>query len=293
MIYALMKNYLQRTVFVSLLIYTFFFLNLNSVFCWEIDTSRSIEEKSYFEVISDDIIYSAQDFAFIGKNTIDLSSEDLIITAGVIGTTVFTMAFDKSIRNSFANVDCKIPNHIFNFTNHFGSLTSATVFSSGTYLAGLFLENNDIRITGRLIIESLVVSGLITQVLKISIGRSRPYLNEGNTQFNLFETEDKYFSLPSGHSTISFAIATVYSQQIDTWWAYAATYSFASVTSFARIYKDKHWVSDIVLGAIIGTLGGTLAVESEKNREQKSQDITKGKFSVIPTVNGVSFYYSF
>ena len=100
-----------------------------------------------------------------------------------------------------------------------------------------------------------------TGVLKGMVGRGRPYhLGEedvfdpgqglrGNTHFNSF---------PSGHTTLAFALATSLSGEVTERWPRLAGlsrvvgYSAAALTGFSRVYKDKHWGTDVVAGALIG-----------------------------------------
>jgi hypothetical protein len=39
-------------------------------------------------------------------------------------------------------------------------------------------------------------------------------------------------------------------------------YSFAAITSWSRVYDEKHWTSDVVLGALIGYVTGKLFTNS-------------------------------
>lgn len=278
---------------VSLLIYIFFFVNLNIAFSYNIDTIRTIEEKKYYEVIFDDFIYAAQDFVYIGKRLVDFNQNDLILTTGMISTTAFSMTFDNGIQRNFSNIDYLASNSIFEQINRFGSSKNASAIAAGVYLSGLIFRDNELRITGRLLFEGLFVSGLMTQTLKMIFGRSRPYLGEGSRQFNFFQTEDKYYSFPSGHTTTAFTVATILAQRIDTWWSYTTFYSLAGMAGFARIYFDRHWASDVVLGAIIGTLGGTLVVNAEKSRKNNTDSFLVDRLTIMPTFNGLRISYDF
>lgn len=277
----------------SLLIYIFFLVNLNFAFGYNIDTTRSYDEKKYYEVIFDDFIYAAQDFVFIGRHLIDFNERDMILTAGMIGTTAFSMSFDNGIKRSFGNIENGISNGIFEQVNRFGSSRNASVIAGGVYLSGLIFKDNELRITGRLLYEGLFLTGLLTQTLKMTFGRSRPFLDKGSSQFRFFQTEDKHFSFPSGHTTTAFTVATILSQRIDEWWSYTAFYSLAGMAGLARIYFDRHWASDVVLGAIIGTVGGTLVVNAEKSRKNEKKRILAEKLIIMPSLNGLSISYVF
>ncbi|MFW6049159.1 MAG: phosphatase PAP2 family protein [Candidatus Bipolaricaulota bacterium] len=63
------------------------------------------------------------------------------------------------------------------------------------------------------------------------------------------------FAFPSGHATIafgvSFIIATAYP---GLWWAWMFAYISAIVISLSRIFVKEHYPSDVIGGAILGTL---------------------------------------
>lgn len=60
-------------------------------------------------------------------------------------------------------------------------------------------------------------------------------------------------SFPSGHSGTAFFGAELVRMEFGSGWG-AAAYSVAGVTSFMRIWNDKHWLTDVVAGAALGIL---------------------------------------
>jgi membrane-associated phospholipid phosphatase len=61
-------------------------------------------------------------------------------------------------------------------------------------------------------------------------------------------------SFPSGHTTVAFALASAASANArGLGWL---TYPLAGVVGLSRISDDKHWTSDVVAGAALGTATG-------------------------------------
>lgn len=93
---------------------------------------------------------------------------------------------------------------------------------------------------------------LITGVLKVLIGRSRPVLFEalGNTYFVPGTFEYMFNSMPSGHTAVSFAGLVMIGMLFPRikW----ATWTLAVVIAVSRIYVGAHWASDVLFGAFIG-----------------------------------------
>jgi membrane-associated phospholipid phosphatase len=63
----------------------------------------------------------------------------------------------------------------------------------------------------------------------------------------------KYDAFPSGHATLSFAMATVIALEYkETLWVPVLCYSLATLVSLSRIQNEKHWPSDVLIGAALG-----------------------------------------
>ncbi|WP_431129297.1 phosphatase PAP2 family protein [Flagellimonas flava] len=88
---------------------------------------------------------------------------------------------------------------------------------------------------------SLLFTQLITTGLKVNIDKERP--NGANNE-----------ALPSGHTSLAFASATVFYEEFkntEPLLAYSG-YTFALATAYLRMAKNKHWFSDVILGSAVG-----------------------------------------
>ncbi len=65
----------------------------------------------------------------------------------------------------------------------------------------------------------------------------------------------------SGHATNSFGLAVFVSLVLRNKWVTLATLLWATVNSYSRIYLGVHFISDILAGAIVGTLIAILLYE--------------------------------
>ena len=113
--------------------------------------------------------------------------------------------------------------------------------------------------------EAIIVSGAVTQVLKLSIGRARPVATQGKNAYvfhPFHRSKTNFNSFPSGHTTAAFAAATVFSTEIRHAHPRASRfttpllYGVATAVGGARMYNDRHWLSDVVGGALIGHFVG-------------------------------------
>jgi membrane-associated phospholipid phosphatase len=133
-------------------------------------------------------------------------------------------------------------------------------------------------------IAQTIASALVTTTLKRAIGRGRPNLDRGSGHYGPFEGRASHSSFPSGHATVAFTVASVVANHYpETSWTRWGAYGLASVVAYARLKHDKHWASDVVGGALIGSGIGRAVVRM--NREQRAGEGQKG-FAIEPSEGG-------
>ena len=102
---------------------------------------------------------------------------------------------------------------------------------------------------------AVAVSNLVTEVLKYSVGRGRPFVGgEANAfHFSHFAGNPAYYSFPSGHATTAFALAFA----VSVVWpkARVAMAVYAIVIAATRLVLVAHHPSDVVAGALVGIVG--------------------------------------
>lgn len=97
-------------------------------------------------------------------------------------------------------------------------------------------------------------------LLRASLGRARPFENQGANHFQGPGPGASQSGMPSNHVGLAFALATPFAQQYDMPWLYAA----AASTALGRVHSEEHWVSDTVAGALLGYAFGSM-VQQERS----------------------------
>lgn len=120
-------------------------------------------------------------------------------------------------------------------------------------------------------LEVLGVTAALVGISKLAFSRERPYGRLCG--FELSETSDdcvdsdRYRSYFSGHAAFTFASASLTCFQHSRWnlwgntppWLPCATsYALASTTALLRVAADRHYVTDIATGAVLGTAVGLI-----------------------------------
>lgn len=103
--------------------------------------------------------------------------------------------------------------------------------------------------------SSLIAAGVISPVLKVAIGRERPSQSDAT-----FVRGKGGKSLPSGHATQAFAVASVIAARYDSLWVKVGAYGLAGLVGLARMEQGQHYASDVLAGALIGTAVGNAVV---------------------------------
>jgi membrane-associated phospholipid phosphatase len=154
------------------------------------------------------------------------------------------------------------------FGKLWGETYSTAAFAGVFGLHGLLTGNNSTKKVGFEIVQAALYSGGITTILKAAIGRARPYTDEGAGNYQPFTIlDDGFHSLPSGHTTLAFALSTVLSRNADSKTLKVLAFAPAALTAFSRIYQDYHWASDCLLGAVIGYVVATWVVDIHDDKE--------------------------
>jgi membrane-associated phospholipid phosphatase len=136
--------------------------------------------------------------------------------------------------------------------------------SAVLYGAGLLARRPTIAAVGLRGLESIAVSGVVTGAFKGLLGRARPERSpRAPDSFQLLRGQrdgGDFQSMPSGHSTAAFAFATAVTLEVrrrapqHARWVGALTYGSAVATAYGRMHDDRHWLSDVVVGAGIGSV---------------------------------------
>ena len=144
--------------------------------------------------------------------------------------------------------------------------------------------------------EAVLFGDGVTYLIKGIAGRARPALSLGTdpTSWRAGKgfTSGDWSSFPSGHTTTAFAAAAAVTNETTRWWPRSTwivgplMYAGATGVGLSRMYHDRHWGSDVVLGAAIGTFSGRKVVQYAHGHPHNLFDRFILRTSVLPDGHG-------
>jgi membrane-associated phospholipid phosphatase len=153
------------------------------------------------------------------------------------------------------------------------AVPGSTVIGVAMYATGRLTKSEKLAEVGLRGTEALVIGVGVGSVLKDFLGRARPFVdtvspNPDDWQLlRGFKGGENYRSFPSGHTVAAFAAAAAVSAETSRWWPQVTyfgigpvLYGGATLVGLSRMYNNRHWASDVITGAAIGTFAGTKVV---------------------------------
>ena len=182
---------------------------------------------------------------------------DAAFALGAAGAIAITAAHDREWSRSLSRDSSEATNHLATIGRQFGepvpwavALLSADALGRLTGHVALGEASERVALSG-------VVAGTVTLALKQVLGRNRPDVPPGDPHlFRPFSGDD---AMPSAHATLAFAMASAVTAESDARWVPFVLYPAATLTAWSRVHDLRHWPSDVVAGAAIGTwVGGAV-----------------------------------
>ncbi|WP_158728754.1 MULTISPECIES: phosphatase PAP2 family protein [unclassified Flavobacterium] len=155
------------------------------------------------------------------------------------------------------------------------------------------------RDLGVVLLISYLSSGLLSQVIKQFVTSPRPSVYFESLHYAYYldtfsNCRIGFRSFPSGHTASAFAMVTVLTSYFKKRHVWTLCFLFAVAIGYSRIYLAHHFLIDVLAGALIGVLSGTLSVLWFKKKRFKIKKIVKqfqiaihnSKTQHKPNING-------
>jgi len=201
------------------------------------------------------------------------TTKDFVVAGAFAVGTVAMFPLDERLAKHLINPGAQTNNFFKHASTGVEAIASpgAYVIGGTLYAVGRIGHYDRMADLGWHGTEAVIVADVVTYALKGITGRSRPFV-AGDTNphdFRLFKgfRNGNRQSFPSGHATSAFAAAAAVTAETGTWWPKSTwvigplMYGGATMVGLSRMYHNRHWASDVVLGAAIGTFSGQKIVQ--------------------------------
>lgn len=181
------------------------------------------------------------------------------------GTVQAQFRENDSLRHAPGNFDERLFWNINHLSDTSSALDNSMLFASNSVLplaiatpisfVAYGIAKHDAQATydgftiGAATATTIVFQELIVKQL---VRRERPFRVLEDTRW--VDSGAHGFSFPSSHSAISFGLATALSLRYPYWYVIAPSYLYATIVTLSRPYLGVHFPTDILTGAIIGSL---------------------------------------
>lgn len=212
--------------------------------------------------------------------------------------------FDESVRSAL-RVDSLPNRYIFRDTSDVGlSLMVSWPFVADALTTAWWYRGS--RETAQemalIDLETLAVSGAVQGMTNVLVSRERPYGRDCGSEQLPSDSIDcanpvHYRSFFSGHSAFSFTSAALIcvhhfeNELLGPPWdalTCAGGYAVATTTATFRVVSDMHYASDVITGALMGTLVGYGVPLLHYSRRASSATTLAGmQLHLIPIANGL------
>ncbi|MCD6398177.1 MAG: phosphatase PAP2 family protein [Spirochaetaceae bacterium] len=156
-------------------------------------------------------------------------------------------------------------------TPYNGNLASASNYLLAAGVTALpflidSLDWNEAATLGVMYVETLSITWGVKESLKAVFTKNRPYTAYSDTPIDLLTSEDRYYSFPSGHTSVAFTTAgfatSIFAvsdaSPLMKYLFGGANFALASGVAAFRVTSGEHYLVDVLAGALLGTASGIL-----------------------------------
>ena len=229
------------------------------------------------------------------------NSRDALLAAGFLGVTLAMFPLDRHIEAHLR--DPATPTN--RFLDHaakgveYVTTPGSFIIGGSLYALGTITRHRGIQDLGWHGTEAVLLGSGVTSLLKGVLGRARPDRTPDArpSDFQLASGfgESGRQSFPSGHTTTAFAAASAVTSEVSrmwpryTWYVAPVMDGGATLVGLSRMYHNRHWASDVALGAGVGTFSGLKVVRYSHSHPDNLIDRVMLRTTVAPDGRGGAY----
>lgn len=227
------------------------------------------------------------------------TGKDAAIAGLFAAGTIAMFPLDRTIAADMKNSSLQSNSFVKHTADAFRitAVPGSAIIGGGLYVIGRATHSSRMADLGLHGTEALLVGQAFGSIIKGTLGRARPYQVADSNAHDFgfmrgFTKGSDYSSLPSGHTIAAFAAASAVTAETSRWWPHSGPYigtvmyGGATMVALERLYNDKHWASDVILAAGIGTFSGLKVVKYNHEHPNNRLDRVLLSGSIVPGTDG-------
>ncbi len=195
-------------------------------------------------------------------------------TAGMAAiVTLYLLDRDEDYLDDLSNERGHTSDKVFGRLRVLGG--NVPEFTAGLYLAGYFLDSQDLKSRSLQGLEAVAITALLTGASGYLLGHASPGQSPESQEFESFSD---YHSMPDMNTALTFSLASV--MAYDRGWAGTlGAYAVATGVGLQRLYDREAWPSDVFIGAVLGAAIGRSVAYLSHTPDEKGA-------TLVPYVTG-------
>ena len=182
--------------------------------------------------------------SFVARHDVALA---FAATAGVLLVSVA----DRNISNEAPESNSSFARSFAHGAEHGGNPLTIAPLLGAAWLAGKVTDHPGVSASSLRIAGGIAASAAVSGGIKYVAGRSRP--NETPGDADEFRAFSGHTAFPSGHTTVAFSLASGIDHETSARWVPFVVYPLAGIVGWSRLRDNRHWASDVLAGALVGT----------------------------------------
>ena len=256
-----------------------------------------VAAQSLPRTVLNDLKHGVGDIVAVWTSPFRGSGRDYVTGALVVGAVGVTALFDDDVGDwVYANGDSWALDALKPFRERekkpklvdLGAGTSLVQIGGGLYLLGLAIGSEEVRDAGIGCIAAEKSNGIPRHYIYRSVSRERPLYQQVTGVDTIFRKGDPYdISFPSrddwydnsffgGHGANVMSCVSFMNHRFELGLVVPLLWTVAAGVNVGRIADQRHWSSDVVVGAVIGFAIGKYVAERSLDRKAERAGASNG-----------------
>lgn len=216
-----------------------------------------------------------------------LSDKELLTLAAATSLGLVLFPSDGATMNFVQDHKSEVTEALVYPTNNHERLIMGGA-ALGSYFVGLVIKDNKLKSAGLYVVTTQIATQVVTEGFKRGFGRERP--NKGKGPY-AFGTDGKSFI--SGHSAGAWSFATVFAEiyKDHDYIPYLA-YGVAALTSYGRLHDNKHFLSDVFFGAVVGHLVTKMVLRMHEGDDSEGGLLVAPSYDADSGIGSLNFQWT-